>query len=216
VNGLFLGKVTNGFGDQDPAKALSDLYQVSNYYWGCKRALTEKIVCSPVAGFHHSTYNYAGKFCIFNGLLYAAVRLKEEGLINKVGIIDLDFHYGDGTDDIIHRLGIQYIRHWGFAKNWVPSGVLFLNNLKRALDSFNGCDIIMYQAGMDMFKDDPLGGLLTEDELVKRDLLVFEWAKANGKPICWNLAGGYTSPLTRLVALHNETMNCALKIYPGY
>lgn len=130
----------------------------------------------------------------------------------KIGILDLDFHYGDGTDNIISKLQINYINHWGFAKNWVPNSFLFFNELNKGLESMKDCDIVFYQAGMDMFKDDPRGGLLTEEELRKRDRIVFEWAKKNQKPLVWCLAGGYTE-MEKLVGLHHITMEECLAVY---
>lgn len=85
-------------------------------------------------------------------------------------------------------------------------------NLKKGLESMKNCEIILYQAGMDMFKDDPKGGLLTVDELRMRDRIVFEWAKSNNIPLVWCLAGGYTE-LNFLVSLHNMTMEECLKVF---
>ena len=55
-------------------------------------------------------------------------KLKKEELINKIGIMDLDFHYGDGTDDIIYRKEIDYIEHWGLAKDLTSNTFYFFVN----------------------------------------------------------------------------------------
>jgi acetoin utilization deacetylase AcuC-like enzyme len=212
VDDIFNGTIANGFGTTDPMIAEMEIYQVSSFLSASRDALINQVSCSPTAGFHHATYNYAGKFCVFNGLIYAAHVLKKEGRVNKVGILDLDFHYGDGTDDIISKLNIDYINHWGFSKNWVSNSTLFFIELQKGLESMKNCDIILYQAGMDMFKDDPRGGLLTESELRLRDKMVFEWAKKNNIPIVWCLAGGYTE-INKLVDLHHMTMEECLKVY---
>lgn len=212
VNGIMNGSIRNGFGSQDPAIGIMELYQVSSFVAAARECLKTGIACSPTAGFHHATYDFSGMFCVFNGLMVAAEKLKKEGLVNKVGILDLDFHYGDGTDDIISKIGADYITHWGFYKNWVPSSALFFVNLKKGLETMKHCDVIFYQSGMDMFKDDPRGGLLTAEELRKRDHIVFAFAKLHNIPICWTLAGGYTE-LNFLVGLHHMTMEEALKIY---
>lgn len=212
VDGIFDGTIQNGFGNQNPAIAQMELYQVSSFVAAAKQALVDKIACSPTAGFHHATYDFSGMYCVFNGLMMAAETLKKQNLVNKVGILDLDFHYGDGTEDIIKKLDLDYIVHWGFYQNWVPSSFLFFQKLIQGLERMKDCDIILYQAGMDMYKDDPNGGLLTVEELRKRDALVFQWAKAHNKPIVWTLAGGYTD-IDFLVSLHHITMEEALKVF---
>ena len=212
VEGLFKGSVRNGFGNQNPKIAECERYQVSNFVAAAFSALEEGIAVSPTAGFHHATYDFSGMYCVFNALMIAAIKMKKEGKVKKVGILDLDFHYGDGTDHIVDTLSIDYVSHWGFAKNWVPSSFLFFQNLSKGLEKMKDCDIILYQAGMDMYKNDPNGGLLSEEDLRKRDRMVFEFAHKNKIPLVWTLAGGYTE-LNFLVSLHNITMEECLKVY---
>ena len=69
-----------------------------------------------------------------------------------------------------------------------------------------GCDVVLYQAGADPHIDDPLGGWLTIEQLRERDRLVFENAERFGLPIAWNLAGGYQSPLRKVLDIHDNTM----------
>ena len=52
-------------------------------------------------------YDQASGFCTFNGLVVAAQVLKKAGLVNKVGILDFDQHYGDGSIDIIRALKLD-------------------------------------------------------------------------------------------------------------
>jgi hypothetical protein len=47
-----------------------------------------------------------------------------------------------------------------------------MNGLRASLDSFRP-DIILYQAGADTHVDDPLGGLLTSDQMRERDRIMF-------------------------------------------
>lgn len=39
-----------------------------------------------------------------DSVLSTARKLQNEGVVDRVGIIDCDVHYGDGTDDIIQTL----------------------------------------------------------------------------------------------------------------
>ncbi len=69
------------------------------------------MVCSPTSGFHHTGYSHSAGFCTFNGLMATACELRRVGAVKTVGILDCDAHYGDGTDDIINQINIDWIKH---------------------------------------------------------------------------------------------------------
>jgi acetoin utilization deacetylase AcuC-like enzyme len=52
---------------------------------------------------------------------------------------------------------------------------------------------VQYQAGMDPFEDDPVGGItgVTAAILEARDRFVIEAVRSRGIPLLVNLAGGY-------------------------
>ena len=79
--------------------------------------------------------------------------LQTRGLARKIGVLDLDMHYGDGTVDIIERLKIEDIHHRSFGANYgePEQGEDFLRALPGALAGFAGCMIVFYQAGADSF-----------------------------------------------------------------
>jgi len=83
VEGIFNGTIQNGFGTTDPSIAEIELYQVSSFLEASKDALINGVSCSPTAGFHHANYNFSGKFCVFNGFMYAAFYLKNQNLAKK-------------------------------------------------------------------------------------------------------------------------------------
>ncbi len=70
---------------------------------------------------------------------------------------------------------------------------------------------MLYQAGADPHIDDPLGGILSSEQMSWRDRQVFE--KLGHLSLVWNLAGGYqvvpgdTEAQKRepILALHRET-----------
>lgn len=64
-------------------------------------------LCRPPG--HHAGFDYAGGYCFVNNASLAAQFLHDHGELredkkNKVAILDLDFHHGNGTQDIIQRL----------------------------------------------------------------------------------------------------------------
>jgi len=80
-----------------------------------------------------------------------------------------------------------------------------------------GPDLVIYQAGADTHVDDPLGGLLTSDQMRERDSTMFAIARRLSIPLTWNLAGGYQieadGSIPRVVELHLNTFEEALKVW---
>ncbi len=89
----------------------------------------------------------------------------------------------------------------------------YLQRLREAAAGFDAFDVILYQAGADVHLDDPLGGVLTTEQMIERDQIVFEAARAREIPIAWNLAGGYQSPLSKVVELHVNTMRECVRAF---
>ena len=79
--------------------------------------------------------------------------------------------------------------------------------------------MIIYQAGADAHCEDPLGGILTNEELMERDRKVFQIAKDLGVGIAWTLAGGYQRDrdggISRVVEIHLNTFRAALEVQTG-
>ena len=61
--------------------------------------------------------------------------------------------------------------------------------------------------------NDPLGGVLTAEQMIERDQIVFEADRASETPIAWNLAGGYQEPLRKVIDLHVNTMRECVKAF---
>jgi acetoin utilization deacetylase AcuC-like enzyme len=155
-------------------------------------------------------------FCTFNGLCIAAIRLLRAKQVSRVLILDCDFHYGNGTDDIIERLGLaSEIENATFGRYFCTEAqaASYLKDLERIAGLFPQFDLILYQAGADLHVDDPLGGVLDSAQMRLRDRIVFEAAKSARVPLAWTLAGGYQEPLSKVVALHVATMEECAQAY---
>ncbi len=216
VRGVLDCTIQNGFGNKNADVAASLPYTSGSLVAAAEHAvLHREAVCSPTSGFHHAEYGNAMAFCTFNGLMVAALALKESGLVNRVGIIDCDAHYGNGTDHIIRKLGIDWIEHHTLGAHFHEQADAkngqFEVWLERAIEKCLKCDLIIYQAGADPHINDPLGGILTTRQMSERDRVVFEGL--GHLPLVWNLAGGYQiAPGTTdaqkrepILALHRET-----------
>ncbi len=214
VNDTLLCNKPNGFGNYLPSVASSLYWTNGSMYAAAKAALTEKVTMSPTSGFHHAGYDFNGGFCTFNGLMLAAVSLKNDKLVDTVGIVDFDMHWGNGTVDIIERFYIDYVSHIGLSDRPVYAIGDWLDSLYGELImKFSSCNLLLYQAGADCHVNDPLGGLLTTEQMKKRDRIVFQFAKDHNIPIAWNLAGGYQEPIEKVIELHVNTLTECLQIY---
>lgn len=209
VDGILDLRSPNGFGNRSAAIAKSLQFTSGAMFAAAREALANGcIACAPVSGFHHAGYAYCGLYCSFNGLMVTALKLKAKGLFGRIGVLDFDNHYGDGTDNIIETLGIDWIAHFSAGRRFhhPKQASEFLASIPDIVSRFDDCDLLLYQAGADPHFNDELGGWLTTKEMRLRDRLVFQSAHALKLPVAWNLAGGYQHPIDKVVALHDATM----------
>jgi acetoin utilization deacetylase AcuC-like enzyme len=217
VDGVLSGAIQNGFGGTNPAVAKSCLYTCGSMLDAAREALANKrVACSPTSGFHHACAAWGGGFCTFNGLMVTAYKLLLEDGVHHVSIIDCDYHYGNGTADIIEDAPTRLrnkITHYTTGIRHTQEGQAedFLERiLPRWLHSIKGTSILLYQAGADAHINDPLGGWMTDSQLRRRDRIVFEWAVQEQVPVAWNLAGGYqrdeNDSIAPVLRIHTATM----------
>jgi acetoin utilization deacetylase AcuC-like enzyme len=172
----------------------------------CRLALSEPMVLHPVSGAHHARYDTGSGFCTFNFLVGGAVELLAHGL-RRVAIIDLDAHPGDGTYrlarghegialfdiaggswvDVVNSASVEY-----YVARDAMQYQAALEHLEPFLDRVRP-DLVMYQAGMDPYEHDPVGGIDGVDEafLRRRDSHVISAVHSRRIPLVVNLAGGY-------------------------
>ena len=65
-----------------------------------KLALESKLACNTAGGSHHATFDCGAGYCVFNDVAVAAKYLLNRGLANRILIVDLDVHQGNGNSDI--------------------------------------------------------------------------------------------------------------------
>ena len=189
---------------------------------GAELALQTGLAANIGQGFHHATYSRGDGYCTFNGLALVA----QEFPGRKIGVLDCDNHYGNGTSEFVRRLKnlhnytIFYHPHL-HTRQAMERNVEY--PMAACTDSFAAyqfivrsgleqmrewqVDLLIYQAGVDAHIDDPYGGLgLTTEQLRLRDRAVFAFVAEHKMPTLFVLAGGYQEPLeTNLVPLHLAT-----------
>jgi acetoin utilization deacetylase AcuC-like enzyme len=216
VHGVLSTELPNGFGNRRTDVARSLPWTTGAMLAAAREALRSGVACAPVSGFHHARYAAGGGFCTFNGLMVTASTLVSEGQVGRVMILDCDQHFGDGTEQILAQLGLEgTVENVSFGR-WFGAprdADAYLADLNHQVARFADFDLVLYQAGADVHVEDPLGGVLTTEEMIERDRIVFEAAHQAGVPIAWNLAGGYQEPLSRVVELHVNTMRRCAEVY---
>lgn len=110
---------------------------------------------------HHAGRNFNGGFCFFNNMAIAVLKLMALHLIRKALIIDIDLHYGNGTDDIVQddpRIAFRNISAYSREE--------FFQQIDSALVDAHKYDIVGCSVGFDTFIRD-WGALLFTDDYRK-------------------------------------------------
>ncbi len=187
-----------------------------------KLALNYGIACNTAGGSHHATSNEGAGFCVFNDVAVAAKYLTTRGLANRILIVDLDVHQGNGNSEIFKNDN-QVFTFSMHAKVNYPAkksisdldveleedleDKVYLEILKENLRLLNQeeFDFIFYIAGVDIHFNDRLGKLKVSDEgIFKRDEIVIDNFFSNKVPICGVLGGGYNQDFNKLIELHSS------------
>lgn len=183
---------------------------------------TKKNFVNIGGGYHHAKRDSGGGFCYFADIPYAVNCLWKKNPDLKVMVIDLDAHQGNGHEDIFKddkRISIfdiyggdnyprdvsvkRYITYdypvW-FGIEDSAYLDLIEKNLGNALERSKP-DLIIYNAGTDPFKNDPLGKMsISKNGLVMRDELVFKFAQERHIPVCMVTSGGYSNASAEIIS----------------
>jgi acetoin utilization deacetylase AcuC-like enzyme len=168
-------------------------------YWGAQTALaaTEAVLAGDRAAFalcrppgHHCGADYLGGYCYLNNAAIAAEAARAAG--RRVAILDIDYHHGNGTQDIFYDRGdilfisihadpaTDYPFYWGHADEAgegegegatlnlpLPQGTR-IDSYRRALGialeriAASGADLLICSYGADTFVGDPISHFALE------------------------------------------------------
>jgi acetoin utilization deacetylase AcuC-like enzyme len=148
-------------------------------------------LCRPPG--HHATADQYGGYCFLNNAAIAAQMLRDGGAA-RIGVLDIDFHHGNGTQDIFYGRGDvvfaslhgdpdqTYPYYCGYADetgegegegaNWnypMPPGTAY-GPWAAALDdaiarlSAAGVQALVVSLGVDAYKDDPISFFRLESD----------------------------------------------------
>jgi acetoin utilization deacetylase AcuC-like enzyme len=200
-----------------------------------KLALRSGLACNTAGGTHHAFPSYGSGFCIFNDLAIASRILQRSGLAQKILIIDLDVHQGDGTawifkdDSSVFTFSMHCEINFPGTKQQsdldvgLPNGLdddAYLQTLDRYLPDLLSQvkpDLVLYDAGVDPHVGDRLGKLaLTDRGLYRRDMQVMSACLSAGYPIATVIGGGYCEDFEALVYRHTLVHRAASEVYRHY
>jgi acetoin utilization deacetylase AcuC-like enzyme len=206
--------VTRAVADRSP-------YVAGGTYLAARLALERGFAANTAGGSHHALADTGAGYCVLNDLAVVAVRLVEEGTVERLIVVDCDVHQGDGTAALtaghpgIATYSIHAEKNFPVRKARSTLDVPLTDGtgdadylatleatLAPMLDEF--CpDLILYQAGIDPLADDRLGRLaLSETGLIGRERLIARLAIDRVIPIASTVGGGYGDDVEALARRH--------------
>jgi acetoin utilization deacetylase AcuC-like enzyme len=181
-------------------------------------------------GTHHAFRSEGSGFCVFNDIAVAILWLRSTRRANRVAVIDLDVHQGDGTAQIFQNephvltLSVHCEVNFPFRKQQskidiaLPEGLGDLDYLAvldtvlpRVFD-FKP-EVVFYQSGVDVLASDVLGKLeLTPEGVAQRDHRVIASVKRARLPLVITIGGGYSRPIELTAQAHAKTYRTAYEL----
>lgn len=206
-------------------------------------ALDHGLAAHLAGGTHHAHRSFGSGFTILNDLAVAAAWAIENTAVRKVAVVDLDVHQGDGTAAIFDASGsdgapphrhanavFTFSMHCGqnfpFRKARsdldvdLPKGTgdaAYLSALRETLPrilSTHQPDLVLYDAGVDVYAGDQLGYLaLSHAGIYQRDLYVIDECCRRRIPVACVIGGGYDRDPLALARRHGLVHRAAARVW---
>lgn len=195
-------------------------------------ALRHGLACHLAGGTHHAHHDFASGFCVFNDLAIISRSLLASGKVGKVLIFDCDVHQGDGTARILENdtdaitvslhcennfPARKAVSDWDIPLPRLTDDRAYLKVVDDVLSYLLPLyqpDIVLYDAGVDVHREDALGYLaLTDGGIASRDRMVIEHCLSRDIPVCAVIGGGYSDDRKALVRRHGLLHHSAAQIW---
>ena len=208
-------------------------FMLAEATWQCAlKALKHDMSFNIAGGTHHAFTDHGEGFCLLNDIAIAAANLRAENKAQRILIVDLDVHQGNGTAEIFQNTPEVFTFSMHGAKNYpvqkqnsdldiaLPPETddsAYLQQLQQhlpaVLDAFHP-DFVFYLAGVDVLGSDKLGKLqLTLHGCQQRDSFVYQQLKMRQLPVVTVMGGGYSPELNTVVTAHMNTFRAGLSVY---
>jgi acetoin utilization deacetylase AcuC-like enzyme len=215
VDQLFGGQRDNAFFSRDARVLSAELAGAGALLAAARNAIECRRITFALAFMgHHAHYSLERGYCTFNCGIVVGELLRRGRRAWRIGILDFDFHEGDGTAHILRTLELRDYVHYsaGYEYRARSQAAEFLRRIPERVAGMAECDLVLYHSGVDVHLDDQVGGWLSEDQLRERERRVFDAAIEHRLPLVWCLGGGYQRDssgkalLDRVVALHTLSL----------
>ena len=171
-----------------------------------------RLAANLAGGTHHALRDAGEGYCTLNDVAVAARFLQREYGVERILVVDLDVHHGNGTASIFAGDPAVFTFSMHGAKNFPlkkpPSSLdvpladglgdeaylaTLAEHLPRAIDAADP-QFAFYLGGVDVAAGDRFGRLaLTEMGIAARDRMVLDQVAGRGIPLCLTLSGGYAT-----------------------
>jgi len=190
------------------------------------------VAFNVAGGTHHAGSDWGEGFCLLNDQAIAANYLLHKKIADRILIIDLDVHQGNGTAEILadepraFTFSMHGEKNFPFRKEvsdldiGLDDGVgdeeylsILSDNLYQVLKKHEP-DFVFYLSGVDVLNSDKLGKLaMTKDGCRERDRMVLQCCKDYQLPVQVSMGGGYSPMIRDIVDAHCNTFKAALDLF---
>ena len=195
-------------------------------------SLQHRMALNVAGGTHHAFADRGEGFCLLNDFAITANYLLQQKKVNRILIIDLDVHQGNGTAKIFENNPAVFTFSMHGAHNYpfhkevsdldVPlsDGIkddeylsLLSAHLVHLLETFRP-DMALYLSGVDILDTDKFGKLkVSMQGCHRREEFVFTELYKRNIPCTVAMGGGYSPDIRHIVEAHCNTYRLAARIY---
>jgi acetoin utilization deacetylase AcuC-like enzyme len=217
---------------QSVALTQRELMIVQGTIDGCNYAMQNGVAMNIAGGTHHAFADRGEGFCMLNDQAIAANYLLENNIAQKILILDVDVHQGNGTAKLfehntnVFTCSMHGKNNYPFRKEKSDLDIelldgtddetylgLLQDTLPRLIKEVKP-DFVFYLAGVDILHTDKFGKLNVSMQSCKeRDEFVFNQLRENNIPCQVSMGGGYSADVKIIVEAHCNTFRVAKSIW---
>ncbi|HVU53409.1 MAG TPA: histone deacetylase [Puia sp.] len=217
---------------QSPALTRRELVITQGTIDCCRHAFDNGVALNVAGGTHHAFADRGEGFCLLNDFAVAANYLLHHKLADRILIIDLDVHQGNGTAKIfeheprVFTFSMHGRHNYPFHKETSDLDLPLedgtdddtylsaLSDVLPALLKKVNPRIVFYLSGVDILASDQFGKLKVSIQgCAERDKMVFTSLKEKNIPCVTAMGGGYSADVRVIVEAHCQTFRLAKEIY---
>jgi acetoin utilization deacetylase AcuC-like enzyme len=198
----------------------------------CHHAFLHGVALNVAGGTHHAFADRGEGFCLLNDFAVAANYLLHRNLADKILIIDLDVHQGNGTaklfehEERVFTFSMHGKNNYPFHKERSDLDIeladgtddekylaLLHDTLPRLINTVKP-SFAFYLSGVDILDTDKFGKLkVSLNGCKRRDEFVFNQLKQNNIPCTVAMGGGYSPQIRQIVEAHCNTFRVAKNMF---